>query len=62
MSWLERIHSLCAEILITFSHTSQSILDFLNKEFFDAPLYYWLFGGGLFIFLTYKIVKRLVLV
>ncbi len=59
MSWLERVNEFAITILRLFSDTCKTIFDFLNEEFLDAPLYYWIFGSGLFLFLVYKILVSL---
>lgn len=55
-----QLYNITQNIISYFTNLGNLLFDFLFRDFLGFPLLYWLFGGGLFVYLTAKIVLSLV--
>ena len=45
------------DFLDFFKRTAKSIVDFLSTNILGSPVIYWLLGGGLIVYLTWRIIQ-----
>lgn len=42
-----------------FANAFRNMIDFFNKNLLGQPLYYWLLGGGLLLYLAWRIIQAI---
>lgn len=60
MDFLE-VYEFSQLLLNLFSDIGQRMINFMNTQFLNQPLIYWLLGAGLTIYLGYKIIGSIVI-